>query len=232
MRKLFIVLLVLLPIIVFAEVDENTLTTNWEVASESNAFDLCMNEENKNNAGELSSATTGYYLYCVKINCNNSVNVHQIDHPLRSVLHCANGNPNPKTIISSSGASGEELKNGAACITSGIYAYATEKVYYNCSLTAAGEAYTPATSAPTTTNVPTTTVLTTTTKAPEETTTTSKSSTTSTVINETTTAKTPTTTVKSPDTGVEDYFLTLGGVVALLIVGLYIIDKKNIFKKI
>lgn len=38
--------------------------------------------------------------------------------------------------------------------------------------------------------------------------------------------------VKSPETGVEDYFLVLGIVGAVLITGLYIVNKNNIFKKI
>ena len=39
-------------------------------------------------------------------------------------------------------------------------------------------------------------------------------------------------TVKSPDTGVEDYFLTLGVVCTSLGVVLYILNKKNVFAEI
>ena len=56
------------------------------------------------------------------------------------------------------------------------------------------------------------------------------------VEDDTTTSTTTTTTSEtietSPDTGVEDYFLTLAGVSISLRVILYILNKKNVFQEI
>ena len=191
---LFISLLTL-PLFVFASIDENTQTSKWEVEAISNAKDLCMAEENKNVPSELSNGTSGYYLYCIEISCLNNLNVHTIEKPLKDVLKCANGNILPKTLISSSGLTDLELKVGASCSNNGIYAYAIEKVYYDCSKNIDDTPYVP-------------TTLTSTTLIEDV------------------------TMVKSPETGVEDYFLVLGITTTILMVGLYIIDKKNIFKKI
>lgn len=201
MKKLVLILAMFIPLVVFANVDENTQTTQWEVATTPEASALCRSAETQNNTADLQNGTLGYYLYCIEISCTDNKNVHKIDNPLANVLKCSNGNTNPRVVIDSSGAQDEELKNGAACTSSGVYAYATEKMYYNCTLTSNEESFTPST-----TQTPTTTL----TPADDET----------------------TTTITSPQTGVEDYFLTLGIVTIVLMSALYIIDKKNVFKKI
>ena len=242
MKKVLLsILLLIVPIYVFANisagVDEDTQTTQWEIETTTNAKNICMAEEDRNISSELSHATNGYYLYCIEISCVNSKNVHTIENPLSNVLSCANGNTDPKTTISSSGASGIELRSGATCSNTGIYAYATEKIYYDCSRTSGDVVFTPPTTtiAPTTTQKPTTTTAptTTTTTRPVEPTTTIEPTTTAELTTlATTVVIEETTTISSPKTGVEDYFLTLGITIVTLITGIYIIDKKNIFKKI
>ena len=46
------------------------------------------------------------------------------------------------------------------------------------------------------------------------------------------TTTTTSSTIESPDTGVEDYFLTLGAVSVSLGTVLYILNKKNVFQEI
>jgi len=140
MKKIVIVLIgiMLLPLIVNAAVDENTQITSWEVSTFSNASELCAAEEAKNISSELSNATSGYYLYCVKVACTNGVNVHTIDNPPSSKIKCANGNTNPYVEISNSGAEDTSLREGSACSQSGTYLYATEKMFYNCAKTSNG----------------------------------------------------------------------------------------------
>lgn len=243
MKKILalIIAVMIIPLMVFADVDENTQTTQWEVSTNPDAPTLCSNAESLNNTTALQNGTSGYYIYCIKISCTNGVNVHTIEHPLSGALTCSNGNQNPNAVISSSGAQGEELRSGASCSENGVYAYATEKMYYNCALTTTQVPITSrvtTTRSVTTTQRPvTTTGAVTTTQVPETTTTSPVVETTTTApVGEDTTTVAPvqeeTTTVKSPETGVEDYFLALGGTIAVLVAGLYVIDKKNIFKKI
>jgi hypothetical protein len=232
-----IVLLLAFPLIVLANVDENTQTTTWEASTE-NAASLCASAENNNTSSELAKATSGYYLYCVKVSCDKGVNVHKVDNPLSKSLTCANGNTNPYIKVSSSGASGVELKAGASCSENGIYAYATEKVFYNCAKVNDEEEseYTGSNLSNTTT-----TKATTTTKKATETTTQKVTNNTNTTksANETNTNNTNETnkdaseeSIKSPETGIEDYILPLTFIGVIFITSLYIINRKNVFKKI
>ena len=134
MKKRFVLLLLLLiPFSVYAVVDEDTTTTTWEVSQDGASAMWCKGEESNNEIDSLANATSGYYLYCIEISCENGVNVHKIAEPISSRLKCANGNTNPSVIVSSSGAMDSMLKNGGSCSFNGTYAYATEKVFYDCS---------------------------------------------------------------------------------------------------
>lgn len=199
MKKVFTLLFILtliLPLSVQADVGESTMTSTWEI-SEENAKNKCYAEEDKNNNSLLSKASTGWYLYCIEISCTNSLNVHNIKNPLSNKLTCSNGNTNPNVVIDSGSASkNEQLKSGATCDKTGVYIYATEKLYYNCAKTSSGSTFvpeTPVTTPPTSNNSGG---------------------------------------VTSPETGVEDYYLVLGSSILIISVVLYIINKKNVFKKI
>ena len=224
MKKLIklTIILLLFPLLVFAEVDKDTQTTAWELESTSNAASLCSAEESKNTAN-LSSATSGYYLYCIKISCSSSKVTHDADNPLTGKLTCANGNTNPYIIVSSSGAQDDELKVGATCSSTGTFAYATEKMWYNCAKvndgTEEGGTFisdnTPTPTSTTTTNTNQTPA------SPSENNTNTNSN-----------GNTNNNVTSSPATGVEDYILGLTIAAIVLISFLYFVNKKNVFKRI
>ena len=63
MKKLVLILAMFIPLVVFANVDENTQTTQWEVATTPEASALCRSAETQNNTADLQNGTLGYYLY-------------------------------------------------------------------------------------------------------------------------------------------------------------------------
>lgn len=244
MKKILIYIILLIaavPVMVLAAVDANTQTEAWELETYSNAAALCSAEESKNVAAELSAGTTGYYLYCIKIDCVNGVNQHSSANPLNEKLTCANGNTNPYVSITSSAANGIELREGATCTSTGTYAYATENVLYNCSRvndgSANGAIYTSNTNNNTSTNNGSETTAT---DTPGSTNTPGGTSSNlpggednnSNEATSNNSSNSSNQTTESPDTGVEDYILPLAGAIILIGGLIYFINKKNIFKEI
>lgn len=200
MKKLLISLLLIMPIGVFAKVDQNTTTTIWNLKDEQDAETKCKEAVNQNGGTSISNATAGYYLECIKVSCTNSKNVHTKLNTYS--VSCANGNTKPNAIIDA-GAITSEMKAGSSCTDSGPYVYFTQKIFYNCAKNTSGDDY----------------KTTTTTTKPADKDGDGSSDTT----------KDDGT---NPDTGVEDYYLLLGTTAAVLIGGLFILNKKNVFKKI
>ncbi|MDO4377391.1 MAG: hypothetical protein Q4C38_04550 [bacterium] len=198
MKKLLISLLLIMPISVFAKVDQTTTTTIWNVKDEADAETKCLEAVKQNGGSSISSATAGYYLECIKVSCTNSKNVHQKLNTY--AVGCANGNKNPNAIIDA-GAPSNELKAGASCTETGAYVYFTQKTFYNCSQNADNSDYTPSNPS-----------------NPGN--------------KDDGTSNTPNNNEESPNTGVEDYYLALTASAAILIGGLFILNKKNVFKKI
>ena len=100
----------------------------------------------------------------------------------------------------------ETIADGSTCTTDGTnYAYATRVIKYDCLLKDDKSEYV---------------------KPSEPATTSSNKD------DDTTTSSKPTGTTENKDTGVEDYFITLGVIGASVTAVLYILDKKNSFKKI
>ena len=97
MKKLLISLLLIMPIGVFAKVDQNTTTTIWNVKDEADAKSKCIAAANQNGGTSLSNATAGYYLECIEVSCTNSKNVHKKLNTY--AVSCANGNTTPNAII-------------------------------------------------------------------------------------------------------------------------------------
>ena len=62
MKKLLISLLLIMPIGVFAKVDQNTTTTIWNLKDEQDAETKCKEAVNQNGGTSISNATAGYYL--------------------------------------------------------------------------------------------------------------------------------------------------------------------------
>lgn len=202
MKKLLISLLLIMPIGVFAKVDQNTTTTIWNVKDEADAKSKCTAAANQNGGNSISNATAGYYLECIEVSCTNSKNVHKKLNTY--AVSCANGNSKPNAIIDA-GAPASEIKEGASCTDTGAYVYFTQKTFYNCSQNTGGSDYT---------------------------TTTTKSSSKDNNNNNSNNTNTPNNNEESPNTGVEDYYLALSISAAVLIGGLFILNKKNVFKKI
>lgn len=98
-----------------------------------------------------------------------------------------------------------KLKKEPLVQITGTYVYFTQKTFYNCSQNTGGSDYT---------------------------TTTTKSSGNDNNNNNSNNTNTPNNNEKSPNTGVEDYYLALSISAAVLIGGLFILNKKNVFKKI
>lgn len=218
-KKLFISLfsLILLPLTVNAAVDGNTKTIGSAIADNANIKTLCQNAESENSG--YTSATSGYYVECITIKCENSKNVHYVENGFSNKVTCANGNKNPKNTIVSSGADTTgtnqtlSLAKDASCeadstkldSVTGAYAFATRLYSYDCAYNADGSAFTSNTTKDETTTE---------TKTTEKTTASSKDGS------------------NNPKTGVEDYYKILIPSIIVVSGALYLVNKKNIFKKI
>jgi cobalamin biosynthesis Mg chelatase CobN len=232
---LFVSLLVLIPINVFATVDGTTKGLQFPASTDAKAN--CMAEEAKNTT-DFSAADSGNYLYCIAITCTNSVNVFTADNPLSSKVTCKNGNTKPYITVASSGAgavtSGPSYAEGSSCTdTSGVpYEYVTENDFFECAFTYGGTdnkqrvAYL-GSSNNTTNN---TSSNTSSNSGSSSGSSTSGSSTSSTGSSTSSTSSKDST--SSPNTGVENYFVILVSAIVALSILLYILNKKNVFKKI
>ena len=190
------------PTIVNAEV--NHLTDIKLVKTrEACLQELALNDEEENN-----SATNGYYLSCIAVSCtNNQVTYDEDVAPFEENVTCANGNNNPYVNIVRSAFSDYKLEDGAACtLTEG------EDNYFNASFGTFvtqyncllnGDGSVYKTSS--NNNPP----------GGDQT------------GNNSDTDKEP-----NPKTGINTYYAVLGSSVVILSIGLYIINKKNLFKKI
>lgn len=207
---LIILSIILIPTIVSAEVGAGTPVGIF------NDEASCLAELELNDKEGNQHATAGYYITCVEISCVNSKVQYTDKAPMLENIVCSNANKNPFIKNRQSGISGhEDLEEGKSCLMEEdddgnvfVTTYATVNSQYNCTKTSTGENY----------GIPTT-----------------SSHITSTTSNNLTTS--PTTAkqeenIKSPATGINTYYLALTILAVFLSGGLYIINKKNLFKKI
>lgn len=215
MKKILLLLICLMNVVVVnAEVTATTPSIGAEVASDPTIESLVNAEIAKN--GPLKNATKGYYIEGLSITCSTGKNtITYINKKLTTDLVCANKNANPYYNLLSSGTS--SFENGSACTSADNkpYAFATRVYEYDCAYVLGSgnekEDYVP-------------------TPAPEpDASNPSTDNTTKPSANNTTK---PTGTTDNKDTGVENYFITLGSIGLVVIATLYIVDKKNVFKKI
>lgn len=231
-KLLALILLLVFPCVVFATETEFK-STIWDVEDYDDAKTLCEsaaeegNRLNTNNNGEIQK-----YVQCVEIKCENSKIKHSTLKPFSDTITCSNGNSNPYATVSDSGVTetDTDLIEGAACTANGTaVAYATEVISYKC-----GKTYN-------SNNEPVDFVT------PEDTpedTPTEKDDSEGGNSDEgkqssdegkqssdegKTSNNDP---AKVTDTGVSDYYIALAGIAAVLGVGLYVLNKKNVFKKI
>ncbi len=207
MKRVLLLIVMLFPCFVYAKVDQDTTTTVHYVKDESDAKNKCLDAVKANDSSVTTKGTAGYYLECVEVSCNSNKNSSK---KLNSVsVSCANGNSNPRAIIESSIVK-SEVEDGATCSESGAYLYYTQKIYFNCTYNADQSEYKPSGDNSGNGNGSTD-------KDGNQV----DNSNNQTNNNE-----------KSPNTGVEDYYLALGIGTVVLVTVLFILNKKNVFKKI
>lgn len=156
--------------------------------------------------GSNTNASNGYYLSCVKITCVNSSVAHDDLEPLNDNVTCANGNTNPyREIIKSGIATNHGLELGATCSTDD-----QDEDYLKTQYATRIDQFNCLLNR----NGSSYTSGGTVDPDPDE----DKDDKTKDETN--------------PQTGIDTYYLVLGSTVVFLSTGLYIINKKNLFKKI
>lgn len=209
-RKLLFILslLLVIPTVVSAEITSDTQGIGAHTDAKTQVEDqLKLN-------GSIKNATNGYYAEGLEIKCSNSKWTYTImNDSIDSSLTCSNGNTNPYKNIVSDGTTGKSISNGGTCDGTESVLYASRIYNYDCKYV---NGSTPGS------------------KVDFTTTTTSSTTTANSGTNkdgDTTTTK-ATGTTDNKETGVEDYFIALGTIGVAVTALLYIIDKKNVFKKI
>lgn len=217
-KKILLLVGLLMPVSVFAAVDGNTNSVGSAIADNAEIKTICQNAE-KENAG-YTSATNGYYLECIAVKCENGKNVHYIDNSFDNKVVCANGNKNPLKEITSSGADKlassqtVTLAKDASCApdtnkldaSTGAYAFATRIYSYNCAYNTDGTAFVSNDNKDDTNTTTTTTTIAASNTTKDDN--------------------------KNPQTGVEDYYKILIPAIIVISGALYLVNKKNVFKKI
>lgn len=155
----------------------------------------------------IKNATNGFYIEGLEITCTNGKRVYTImNSAIASTLTCANGNTNPYYNNVADGTKGKSIENGSACTADENESklYATRIYKFDCDYLAGS----------TDDN-----------KKPYSTTTTNSG-------NKDGNTTKDTGTTDNKETGVEDYFIALGTIGIAVTALLYVVDKKNVFKKI
>ena len=205
MKKMFILgLLLVMPLAVNAEVSSSTQAIGASADAKTQV------EESLKLNGSIKNATNGFYIEGLEITCTNDKRVYTIiNNAIASTLTCANGNTNPYYNNIADGTSGKSIENGSACNTDGNEQtlYATRIYKYDCDYLAGSTEDN---------KKPFSTTTTTTTKSGNKDGDTTKD----------------TGTTDNKETGVEDYFIALGTIGIAVTALLYVVDKKNVFKKI
>lgn len=205
MKKMFILgLLLVMPLAVNAEVSSSTQAIGASADAKTQV------EESLKLNGSIKNATNGFYIEGLEITCTNGKRVYTImNNAIANTLTCANGNTNPYYNNIADGTSGKSIENGSACTTDANEQtlYATRIYKYDCDYLAGSTEDN---------KKPFSTTTTTTTKSGSKDGDTTKD----------------TSTTDNKETGVEDYFIALGTIGIAVTALLYVVDKKNVFKKI
>lgn len=205
-KLLFGISLLLMPFMVNAAVDENQPVRGAAVADDDKGATIKTDVENDLAKNEsIKNVVKGYYIEGFSVDCKDGKNeLKYMNDRLSTNLVCANGNKTPYIETIANGTS--SFANGSTCTTDETnYAYATRVIMYDCLLKDDKSEYV---------------------KPSEPTTASSNKD------DDTTTSSKPTGTTENKDTGVEDYFITLGVIGVSVTAILYVLDKKNAFKKI
>lgn len=205
MKKMFILgVILLMPLAVSAKV-----TSDTKVIGAAAGDDVKQSVEdsiNLNDYDEMKKATNGFYVEGLEISCVNGTRKLTVKNTtISNALVCANNNKNAYYEVISNGAN--NLKDGDSCNVDEGTLYATRIYKYDCDYLAGS---TDDNKKPFSTTTTTTTTKATTTASSNK----------------------DTGTTDNKDTGVEDYFIVLGTIGIVVTAVLFVIDKKNVFKKI
>ena len=205
MKKMFILgLLLIMPLKVKAEVTSSTQAIGASADAKTQV------EESLKLNGSLKNATNGFYIEGLEISCVNGTRSYTIlNEAIASSLTCSNGNTKPYYDIKADGTSGKGIANGSSCTVNENEGklYATRIYKFDCDYLAGSTDDN---------KKPYSTTTTTTTNSGNKDGDTTKD----------------TGTTDNKETGVEDYFIALGTIGIAVTALLYIVDKKNVFKKI
>ena len=206
MKNMFILgLLLVIPLAVNAEVSSSTQAIGASADAKTQV------EESLKLNGSIKNATNGFYIEGLEITCTNGKRAYTVTNsPIGSTLTCANGNTNPYYNNVADGTTGKSIENGSACTADENEStlYATRIYKFDCDYLAG--------STEDNKKPFSTTTTTTTTKSGNKDGDTTKD----------------TGTTDNKETGVEDYFIALGTIGIAVTALLYVVDKKNVFKKI
>lgn len=205
MKKMFILgLLLIMPLKVKAEVTSSTQAIGASADAKTQV------EESLKLNGSLQNATNGFYIEGLEISCVNGTRSYTIlNEAIASSLTCSNGNTKPYYDIKADGTSGKGIANGSSCTVNENEGklYATRIYKFDCDYLAGSTDDN---------KKPYSTTTTTTTNSGNKDGDTTKD----------------TGTTDNKETGVEDYFIALGTIGIAVTALLYVVDKKNVFKKI
>lgn len=205
MKKMFILgLLLIMPLKVKAEVTSSTQAIGASADAKTQV------EESLKLNGSLKNATNGFYIEGLEISCVNGTRSYTIlNEAIASSLTCSNGNTKPYYDIKADGTSGKGIANGSSCTVNENEGklYATRIYKFDCDYLAGSTDDN---------KKPYSTTTTTTTNSGNKDGDTTKD----------------TGTTDNKETGVEDYFIALGTIGIAVTALLYVVDKKNVFKKI
>jgi hypothetical protein len=165
----------------------------------------CLQELELNEDDDNKSASEGYYLSCIAVSCKNGLVSYDEDlEPFEENVTCANGNKNPYTYIVQSAFSQFELEENASCSLN-----EADENYFDAKFGTFVTRYNCLLNG-------------------------DGSVYKSTSNNDTGGNPTGGNSDKEPNpqTGINTYYTVLGSSVVILSIGLYIINKKNLFKKI
>lgn len=205
MKKMFILgLILVMPLAVKAEVSSSTQAIGASADAKAQV------DESLKLNGSLKNATNGFYIEGLEISCVNGTRSYTIlNDAIASSLTCSNGNTKPYYDIKADGTSGKGIANGSSCTVNENEGklYATRIYKYDCDYLAGSTDDN---------KKPYSTTTTTTTNSGNKDGDTTKD----------------TGTTDNKETGVEDYFIALGTIGIAVTALLYVVDKKNVFKKI
>lgn len=205
MKKIYcllISLILIIPMTVNANVDRDTEVRLYATPEECNQ-QLALNNKTVN-----GSAVNGYYLSCLKVSCINNRVDHDDVAPILNNVSCKNGNKTPRIVpFNSSIGEGHALIEGATCSSdpeneNHLQTQYATKLDHYNCMLKQDNSIY------------------------------GSDNNSNNGENNNTDDKKTDNELENPGTGINTYYIVLGSSVLILSIGLYLVNKKNLFKKI